>query len=309
MSHYTLRQLEYFVAVGEAESIVRASEQINVSSPSISAAITQLEQTFGMPLFVRQHAQGLALTAGGRRMLEQAQKVLSEAHAMHDIAADITGLVRGPLSVGCLVTFAQLVLPMLRRGYETQFPDVRFVQKEMNQAEIFSALRRSDIDVAMTYDMDIPADLQFSGLIHLRPFAVFAADHPFAARDSVSIDDLAELPMVLLDLPISADYFLSLFESRKRQPMVAERTRDMAVMRSLVANRFGYALANIRPNSDLAPDGQRLKFVPLTGEHRPMQLGLIIPRGGRNVLTVNAFVEHTEKTLQSWDHPGVAIGT
>ena len=291
LSHYTLRQLEYFVAVGEAESIVRASEQINVSSPSISAAITQLEQTFGMPLFVRQHAQGLALTAGGRRMLEQAQKVLSEAHAMHDIAADITGLVRGPLSVGCLVTFAQLVLPMLRRGYETQFPDVRFVQKEMNQAEIFSALRRSDIDVAMTYDMDIPADLQFSGLIQLRPFAVFADDHPCAARDSVSIDDLAELPMVLLDLPISADYFLSLFEARKRQPLVAERTRDMAVMRSLVGNGFGYSIANVRPQSDISPDGKPIRCVPISGKVRVLRMGLLTAQEASRSSVVRSFLQ------------------
>ena len=126
MARFTLRQLEYFVAVGETGSIARASERINVSSPSISAAITQLEQAFGLPLFVRQHAQGLALTAGGRRMLEQAQNVLDGAQAMHDIAADITGSVRGPLSVGCLVSFAQLVLPKLRRSYEDQFPEVRF---------------------------------------------------------------------------------------------------------------------------------------------------------------------------------------
>ena len=69
MLRYTLRQLEYFVAVGEAGSIALASEKVNVSSPSISAAITQLEQEFGLYLFVRQHAQGLSLTQAGRRML------------------------------------------------------------------------------------------------------------------------------------------------------------------------------------------------------------------------------------------------
>ena len=63
-SRFTLRQLEYFKAVGELGSIAQASEKVNVSSPSISAAINQLEQEFGLPLFVRQHAQGLPARAG-----------------------------------------------------------------------------------------------------------------------------------------------------------------------------------------------------------------------------------------------------
>lgn len=116
MLRYTLRQLEYFVAVGDTGSIARAAERTNVSSPSISSAIAQLEQEFGLPLFVRQHAQGLSPTQAGREMLDQARLVLHEAGALMDIAADISGLVRGPLSVGCFLTFAQLVLPQLRPG-------------------------------------------------------------------------------------------------------------------------------------------------------------------------------------------------
>ncbi|MFD1809219.1 LysR family transcriptional regulator [Gemmobacter lanyuensis] len=46
---FSLRQLEYLVAVGEAGSIAQAAERVNVSSPSISAAISQLEEAFGLP--------------------------------------------------------------------------------------------------------------------------------------------------------------------------------------------------------------------------------------------------------------------
>ena len=73
MLRFTLRQLEYFIAVGEMGSIALAAEKVNVSSPSISAAITQLEQEYGLPLFVRQHAQGLSLTLAGREMYKQAK--------------------------------------------------------------------------------------------------------------------------------------------------------------------------------------------------------------------------------------------
>jgi DNA-binding transcriptional LysR family regulator len=64
---FTLRQLEYLVAVAECGSVALAAERCHVSSPSISAAISQLEQEFGLQLFVRRHAQGLSLTEGGRQ--------------------------------------------------------------------------------------------------------------------------------------------------------------------------------------------------------------------------------------------------
>lgn len=62
----TLRQLEYFVAVGECGSIAQAAERLNISSPSISTAISQLEAEFGLQLFIRRHAYGLSLTQGER---------------------------------------------------------------------------------------------------------------------------------------------------------------------------------------------------------------------------------------------------
>ena len=109
---FTLRQLEYFVTVGELGSIAQASEQVNVSSPSISAAISQLEEEFGLPLFVRKHAHGLSLTQAGRQFLVQARKVLAEAKSLSRLAGSISGSVQGPLNVGCLLTFAQVLLQM-----------------------------------------------------------------------------------------------------------------------------------------------------------------------------------------------------
>lgn len=299
MLRYTFRQLEYFVAVGETGSIARASERINVSSPSISSAISQLEAEFGLPLFVRQHAQGLSLTQAGREMLVQAQLVLREAQAMMDIAGDIAGTVRGPLSIGCLLTFAQLVLPSLRKGFEAGYPDVRMRQHELNQLDIFSALRRSEIDVALTYDLDLPADLQFTGLLRLPPIALMSTDHPLAVQDSVTIEQLCGHPMVLLDLPLSADYFLSLFDEIGEKPVIAERTRDMAVMRSMVGNGFGYSIANVRPLSDTSPDGNPVRVLPISGDVRALRMGLLTAQDADRSNAVRAFIAYALGLLNS----------
>ena len=304
---FTLRHLEYFVAVGEAGSIAQASEKVNVSSPSISAAVAQLEREFGLPLFVRKHAHGLSLTQAGRQFLTQARKVLTEAEALNRLAGDISGNVQGPLSIGCLISFAQVLLPPLRRRFETEYSDVSITQREMHQMEIFDKLRRAEIDVALSYDLDIPADLEFIPLRRLPPYVMVGEAHPLAQKSVVSLEDLNGQPMILLDLPHSSDYFLSFFHKTGIKPNVAERTRDLAVLRGMVANGFGYSIANMRLHSDLSPAGRRLKFIPLSGNVRHLRMGLVLAEGTKNILTVRAFIEHCAALVAEWEFPGKPI--
>lgn len=294
---FTFRQLEYFVAVGEAGSIAVASARVNVSSPSISAAIAQLEEEFGLQLFVRKHAQGLALTQAGRQFLVQARQVLAEAETLNRLAGEISGNVQGPLAVGCLLTFAQLIVPQLRRQFEDRYPAVRVSQYELHQQDIFDRLRSGEIDVALTYNLEIAQDLRFIPLVTLPPYAMVAKTHPLADCAQVTPAELMEYPMVLLDLPISKDYFLSFFQKAGLRPLIAERTKDMAVMRSLVGNGFGYAIANTRPLNDMSPDGKALRFIPLVGEAQPMTLGVAMVEGAENVLTVRRFIEHCQANV------------
>jgi DNA-binding transcriptional LysR family regulator len=304
---FTLRQLEYLVAVGETGSVALAAERVNVSSPSISAAIAQLEAEFGLPLFIRRHAQGLSLTQGGRQFVEEARTVLAAAGRLNELAAKITGQVRGPLAVGCLVTFAQVVLPRLRRSFSDRYPEVEVTQTELDQGALFEGLRAGKLDLALAYEMDIPPDLHFLPLLKLPPHVVLPEGHALASRDSLSPADLVGLPMVLLDLPFSTDYFLSIFRRSGHRPRVVERTRDLGVMRSMVANGFGFSIANIRPASMRAPDGQPLVFVPLRGPP-PLALGLVHGEGAASALTVRAFIDHAREVVTEATLPGLVIG-
>jgi DNA-binding transcriptional LysR family regulator len=290
---FTLRQLEYFVAVGEAGSIAKAAEQVNVSPPSISASIAQLEAEFGVQLFVRKHSHALALTAGGRLFLKEAARLLNDADALHDIAGDIAEKVRGPLAVGCLLTFAQIVLPALRRKFEDAYPDVRVRQFERNQGQLFEMLQRGEIDAALTYDLELSQDMTFEPLIQLPAYVMLPAAHPLAGREGITPEELVDEPMVLLDLPYSREYFLSAFQGLR--PRIAERTGDIAVMRSMVANGFGYGIANMRPLNAMSPDGKLLVFVPLLGDLRPLTMGIALPNAEHRTLTVQAFIDHCRR--------------
>ena len=294
---YTLRQLEYFVAVGDEGSITKASRKVNVSSPSISAAVTQLEELFGLRLFVRKHAHGLTLTQPGQKLMLQARRILQAAAVMNQLADELSGNVQGQLNVGCLLSFAQLLVPGLRREFETHYPLVRVKQTELDQMAIFEQLRSAQIDIALTYDLEIPGDIAFIPLVELPPYAMLSESHPLANQLCVSTADLEKHDMVLLDLPYSAEYFLSLFDASGARPKIVERTKDMAVLRSLVANEFGYSIANIRPLNNSAPDGRALRFLPLTGSVRNLKLGLVLVDETSNTLTIEAFIAHCQDCI------------
>ncbi len=301
---FTFRQLEYFVAVGEAGSIAKAAEQVNVSPPSISAAIAQLETEFGVQLFVRKHSHGLSLTSGGRVFLKEVSALLDSAEALHGVAGEIAEKVRGPLAVGCLLTFAQIVLPVLRRKFEYAYPEVRVRQFERNQGQLFEMLQSGEIDVALTYDLELSQDLSFEPLMQLPAYVLLPEGHRFAGHASIKPQELVDERMVLLDLPHSREYFLSAFQSLGLRPQIAERTGDIAVMRSMVANGFGYGIANMRPLNTMSPDGKPLVFVPLTGL-RPLTMGIALPNAEHRPQTTQAFMEHCRRFVLE---QGVFVG-
>lgn len=295
---FSLRQLEYFVGVGETGSIAGASQRLNVSSPSVSAGISQLEVELGVQLFIRHHAQGMTPTAAGLQILDQARLVLRQAGAINDMAGDLSGSVRGSLAIGCLSTFAQIVVPGLRQSFVQEHPDVRTSQIEADQSGLFSLQRQARIDLALTYDLDLPRDLTFIPILDLPPMVALYETHPLAHLPEISIDQLAPHPMVLLDLPHSAEYFMSFFTDHGLRANIAERTRDMAVMRGLVANGFGYSIINVRPQSDLAPDRKPIRYVPLSGGQRAMKLGILTSAGSNHTQLHKTFFGHAQRWIE-----------
>lgn len=296
---FTLRQLEYLVAVGQAGSISVAAGRLNVSAPSISTAIAALEAEFGLPLFVRKHAHGLSPTPAGREMIRAAAETLASAEALTSLAAQYRGTVAGRLTVGCLLTFAQIVVPQLRRSFLTRYPQVDFAQTETHQAALIEGLRDASLDAVLTYDLALPADLEFLRLATLPPFVMLGEAHPLAGHETLTVADLVPHPLVLLDLPLSADYFLGFFAEADLRPRISETSRDMAVVQSLVANGFGYAFGNVRPLSDRAPDGRPLLFKRLEGV-APLHIGLLTTPGARASLTIHAFLDHACETLPAF---------
>ena len=262
---FTLKQLAYFVAAGEAGSILRAAENIHVSQPSISNAISHLEDIFQIQLFIRHHAQGMSLTTAGSQIMDQAQALLRDADELKSFAGKLSDQVFGSINVGCFIPLAPIVTPELCHGFMQSHDGVEVNVSEGNQAELLSKLKKGAIDLALTYNLQLESDIAFTALVELKPYVLLAADHHLAGKKSISLASLADEKFILLDLPLSDTYFMSLFDSHNLKPKIYARTRHIEVQRALVAQGYGYSLGNVRPVNQKSLDGSSLEYVPLSG--------------------------------------------
>jgi DNA-binding transcriptional LysR family regulator len=303
---FTLKQLAYFVAAGEAGSILRAAQNIHVSQPSISNAIAHLEGVFQIQLFIRHHAQGMSLTTAGTQIMEQAQALLRDADELHSFAGKLSAQIFGSLNVGCFIPLAPIVTPELCHGFMQAHAGVEVNVSEGDQAELLSKLKKGSIDLALTYNLLLESDIAFSALVELKPYVLLAADHPLAAKSAITLANLADERFILLDLPLSDAYFLSLFDSHRLKPNIYARTRHIEVQRALVAKGYGYSLANVRPLNQNSLDGSRLRYVPLSGYHPGLTLGIATLANIRKTIVVDSFSQFCHEQISAENIPGMA---
>ncbi|MAD44977.1 MAG: LysR family transcriptional regulator [Oceanospirillaceae bacterium] len=291
MMNFTLKQLRYFTVAGEHRSVTKAAELLYVSQPSISSAILHLEEVTGLQLFIRHHAQGLSLTPQGQQFYRRARKLLKEAEDLSHFAGSLGSDISGTLNIVGFPTFTSLMMPALIKEFVGRYPDVYVDCQEMPQKELIQNILDCNYEIGITYDMELPANIEFQPLVSLPPFAVVSRDHELAGRDSVSITELAELPMVMLDWPVSRQYFMSLFISRDLRPECRYRTQSLTMARGMVANGFGYSLFNMPLSSDTALDGSRLKAIPIDEELTPLTMGVVKLAQSHLTPAAQAFIE------------------
>jgi DNA-binding transcriptional LysR family regulator len=303
---FTLKQLAYFVAAGEAGSILRAAQSIHVSQPSISNAIAHLEDVFQIQLFIRHHAQGMSLTTAGSQIMEQAQALLRDADELHSFAGKLSDQVFGSINVGCFIPLAPIVTPELCHGFMQSHAGVEVNVSEGNQAELLSRLKKGAIDLALTYNLQLESDIAFTALAELKPYVLLAADHPFADKSSIALESLADERFILLDLPLSDAYFMSLFDSHNLKPNIHARTRHIEVQRALVAKGYGYSLGNVRPVNRQSLDGSDLAYVPLSGYNPGLTLGIATLATIRKTIVVDIFSQFCREQISTEKIPGMA---
>ncbi|MGY2487997.1 LysR family transcriptional regulator [Cupriavidus sp. CP313] len=237
----SLRLLRYFAAAAETGSTTAAARLLNVSQPSISVAIRELETLFEEALFARDVGARMTLTRFGVRKLAEARHILGAATAFEvDKSGDAAA---GEVQIGVFRTLAPGYLPVVLRMARERYPklSVRFVEGDLAQLEDW--LHGGQIELALTYDVGMPDDIERELLAELRPYALLPAGSRLARRKgSLSLHELAQEPLILIDLPHSREFLMAPFWQFGLQPEVRYRATSLELARSMVANGLGVAL-------------------------------------------------------------------
>lgn len=266
MVPFTLRQLEYFVAVAEAGSLRDAARAMHVSESALAAGVIQMEHQLGVKLSVRKKSQGVTLTSAGRIFAEEARSLIRSASSLHERAVGTGGKVSGRVVVGCPESGAATLLPPILMSLRESHPgiDLEF-ELAPHRAQLLPELATGGIDLALTTLFGLPAGFVWESLATRPVMVMLDARHPLAKLDSIPPAALADEPMILLDLSPSVERTLETFRAVGVEPRVEFRTDNMELVRSLVGRGLGFALQIQRPYSDITYEGMALAYRPLAG--------------------------------------------
>jgi len=191
-----LRALEHFVAVVDEGGFTRAAERLLVAQPGVSAQIRNLERELGQTLFER-HARGARLTPAGEAALPHARAALAAAQAVSTGVAELTGLLRGSLRVGMLLSSNGMQLPSMLRRFRALAPAVEVSVTEEDAATLLARVRDGSLDVAWTATQDSePADLAGVTVGRDPLSAVVPPGHRWSRRRTVTLAELCTEPLL-----------------------------------------------------------------------------------------------------------------
>lgn len=290
MLRYTLRQLQYFVAVADSGSISRAAELNHVSQAGMSLAVTELEKVLGTRLLVRHKAKGVTLTSTGRRFVVDARTLLHHAESLE---LSVTGdELAGPLAIGCYTTLSAFWVPLITAGFAAPNPRLVLTIVEGAPAELQDQLVEGRLDAVLTHTLHVRPGLQRRVIREGRPYILLAADHPLAHREKVRLPELADEDMVLLDIPSVRDNQLPNLRHSGLEPKIAWRSTSFEAVRGMVARGLGYTVLVQRPAQNVSYEGLPLVCVPIDGAIGHSDICFAFPESPPVSRRLNALMDY-----------------
>jgi LysR family transcriptional regulator, hydrogen peroxide-inducible genes activator len=145
---FSLRQLQYVVAVADLLSFNRAADECHVSQPSLSLQIAEVERVLAITIFERDPHR-VALTAAGRDFVESARAVLHAADALAETARRCIDPFSGTLRIGVIPTISPYWLPELTPALRKAYPQLKVIWLEDKTHILVHALQSGSIDAAL----------------------------------------------------------------------------------------------------------------------------------------------------------------
>ncbi|WP_299902740.1 LysR family transcriptional regulator [uncultured Ruegeria sp.] len=259
----SLKALRYFMAAAECGSLTEASKKMHVVPSAILAAVNQVEEAFGLQLTIRHRSKGIAPTSTGKIIMARVQHLLDEYEALMSQGAEMRTQLIGTLRVGYYAPVAPAFLPSIAQNLLAYNPrvEIKFIECDTHSAQ--AGLLSGDFDVILCVAESMAPDVAYETLIEVPAYLLVPEQHRFASRTDVSLSELNDEPMVLLDLPVISDYYSRVFEAAGVTPHVACTATTLEMVRSLVGMGVGCSLLHMRPKTHVTYAGENVIEVPL----------------------------------------------
>ena len=187
-----LRDIEYFAVVAQHGHLGRAAEALGLGQPALSMSLRRLEKSAQAKL-VKRTPKGVELTAVGAALLSHVGKLRL---ARDDLAREVADLAHGRaghLRIGASPSNAEVFLPEACSTLLMEAPKVTLSVAVLDNDALLPALRKGDLDIAVTHAQQFPQPDLTQELFREDEFVVYcASSHRLAKRKSVTLDDLAQ---------------------------------------------------------------------------------------------------------------------
>lgn len=254
----TLQQLKYILAIVACGSISEAAKQLYISQPSLSNAVKEIEEEFGIEIFVRS-SKGIALTNEGIEFLSYARQVVEQAELMEQ-----RYLHKKPSKKLCSIStqhyaFAvQAFIALLKEWNESEY---ECTLRETRTHEIIEDVRNLRSEVGILYLSDFNQKvitkllrdngLKFYPLFAAQPHVFVSVRHPLAGNDMVEIEDLDEYPCLVFEQGEHNSFYFSeeIFSTRSYRKKIS--VSDRATLFNLLIGLNGYTISSGVLNEDV----------------------------------------------------------
>ena len=189
------RRLQVFHTVARLLSFTKAAEALHMTQPAVTFQVRQLEEHFNTRLFDRTHNR-ISLTEAGSRVFEFADRIFDLYGEMENSVREMTGEIRGALTIGASTTVAEYMLPSLLGNFKERYPDVNIHLKVSNSEGIVSMVENNTIDLGVVESAVSNKNLVVEVCKHDKLVAITPPNHPLARNKTTTFAELLQYPFI-----------------------------------------------------------------------------------------------------------------
>lgn len=186
--------MRIFVSVFQKNSITKAAQELHLAQPSVSLAVRELEDYYGIRLFDR-IGRHIAPTECGKEFYRYAVHIVSLFNEMEKKMRNWDTF--GTLRIGASITIGTHILPVLIHRYQDQFPDLMIEAKVSKSASVEDEIIHNGIDLGLIETQPSHPDLRAVPFMTDSMCAITAPDHPLASVKSISLAELSRFPFLM----------------------------------------------------------------------------------------------------------------